>query len=52
MVPFFIAAHLATGIITEIRQMLPLGFIIIPMALFSIYPQLAQNFQAATRQKS
>ena len=52
MVPFFLAAHLATGIITETRLMLPLGFIIIPMALFSIYPQLAQNFQAATRQKS
>ncbi len=38
MIPFFIAAHLLTGIIGEVRQMLPLSFIIIPMALFSIYP--------------
>ena len=39
MVPFFIIAHLVTGIIAEVRQMLPLGFIIIPMALFYLFPQ-------------
>jgi len=35
--PFFIVAHLITGIIKESRQMIPLGFIIIPMALFFIF---------------
>lgn len=35
MVPIFIAAHLLTGIISEVRQMLPLGAVIIPMALWS-----------------
>jgi len=40
MMPYFIAAHLLTGIIFEIRQMLPLSFIVIPMALFYIYPPL------------
>lgn len=39
IVPFFIAGNLITGIISESRQMIPLGFIIIPMALFYIYPR-------------
>jgi hypothetical protein len=38
MIPFFILAHLITGIISEVRQMVPLAFIIIPMAFFYIYP--------------
>ncbi len=36
LAPFFIAGNLITGIITESRQMIPLGFIIIPMAMFFI----------------
>lgn len=32
--PFFLAANLVTGKINESRQMIPLGFILIPMALF------------------
>lgn len=36
MVPLFIIAHLITGIIKESRQMVPLAYIIIPMALFFI----------------
>lgn len=32
--PFFLAGNLITGIIKEARQMVPLGFIIIPLALF------------------
>jgi hypothetical protein len=39
IVPFFIAGNLITGIINESRQMIPLGFIIIPMALFFIIPE-------------
>jgi len=40
IVPFFIAGNLITGIISESRQMIPLGFIIIPMALFFIIPEV------------
>ncbi len=39
MIPFFIIAHLITGIIAESRQMIPLGFIVIPMSLFLIFPK-------------
>lgn len=35
MVPIFIGAHMLTGIIHEVRQMLPLGAILIPMAVWS-----------------
>jgi len=35
MVPLFLGAHMLTGIILESRQMLPLGAVIIPMALWS-----------------
>lgn len=41
MIPFFIVAHLVTGIFDEVRQMLPLSFIVIPMALFYVYPEFA-----------
>jgi hypothetical protein len=37
MVPLFILAHLITGIISESRQMIPLGYIIIPMAMFFLF---------------
>jgi hypothetical protein len=50
MIPFFLAAHLVAGIITEVRLMLPLGFIIIPMALFYIYPDVSQTSPPETRQ--
>lgn len=36
MIPFFILTHLITGKINEPRQMIPLSFIIIPMAMFFI----------------
>lgn len=39
MVPLFVAAHLITGIIAESRQMIPLGFILIPMSLFLLFPK-------------
>lgn len=38
MIPVFIGAHLVTGVIHEVRQMLPLSFIIIPMAFFFVFP--------------
>jgi hypothetical protein len=37
MIPFFILAHLITGKINEPRQMIPLSFIIIPMAMFAMF---------------
>lgn len=35
MVPFFLCGNMLTGIILESRQMLPLGAVIIPMAIWS-----------------
>lgn len=40
IVPFYLAAHLITGVITESRQMIPLAFILIPMALFYLFPKM------------
>jgi len=39
MVPLFILAHMITGIISESRQMIPLGYVVIPMALFFLFPR-------------
>jgi hypothetical protein len=52
MIPFFIAAHVVTGIITEVRQMLPLGFIVIPMALYYIYPRAPVDSPPETHQRT
>ena len=37
--PLFVAAHLITGVFAESRQMIPLGFILIPMSLFLLFPR-------------
>lgn len=37
MIPFFIVGHLLTGIIREVRQMVPLSYIIIPAAFFYLF---------------
>lgn len=42
-IPLFIILHLLTGIITEVRQMLPLSFVIIPMALFYLFPSVSDE---------
>ncbi len=34
-IPFFVIPHLITGIISETRQMLPLGFILIPSSIIT-----------------
>lgn len=47
IIPFFILAHLITGVIYEVRQMVPLGFIVIPMAMFYLFP--AQNEDTLTQ---
>src|SRR5215204_4239322 len=52
MIPFFIAAHVVTGILTEVRQMLPLSFILIPMALYYIYPDDSRDSPPEIRQRA
>jgi hypothetical protein len=37
LVPFFIFPHLVTGISFEVRQMIPLAYIIIPSAMFWLF---------------
>ncbi len=41
--PFFLAGNLITGNIMETRQMIPLGFILIPLALFIMVPEAART---------
>lgn len=43
IIPFFILAHMSRGVITEARQMLPLSFVIIPMALFFLVKEEIQR---------
>ena len=38
MVPFFLVGHFLTGRIHEARQLVPLSYIIIPMAFFYLFP--------------
>jgi hypothetical protein len=39
LIPLYLIAHMITGVIYESRQMIPLGFILIPMSLFLIFPK-------------
>lgn len=43
MVPLFIVCHLITGRIEEVRQMLPLAFIIVPMGMIYMFPELKND---------
>jgi hypothetical protein len=43
-VPFFIAGHLVVGKIEEVRQLLPLAYMIVPMALFYGLPISARRW--------
>ncbi|MFN8380781.1 MAG: hypothetical protein U0V02_02515 [Anaerolineales bacterium] len=38
LIPVFVLAHLFGGVIGEVRLMLPLSFIIIPMSFFYLFP--------------
>ena len=38
LIPAFILPHLFTGIIYEVRQMVPLAFVVIPAAFFWLFP--------------
>jgi hypothetical protein len=46
IVPLFLLGNMITGIITEARQLIPLGFIIIPMGLFFIFPEKPDSPQS------
>lgn len=37
LIPAFVIPHMLTGIIYEVRQMVPLGFVVIPAAFFWIF---------------
>jgi hypothetical protein len=43
VIPLFVAGNLITGIISESRQMIPLGFILIPISLFLLFPRETQQ---------
>ena len=38
LMPVFVIAHLFGGVIGEVRLMLPLGFLLIPMSFFYLFP--------------
>jgi hypothetical protein len=46
-IPIFIFPHLITGIISEVRQLLPLGFIVIPAAWCFLF----EKYQSGTEKK-
>lgn len=51
MVPLFVISHMLTGIILEVRQMIPISYIIIPMALLYLIP-MNESDEPATAKKS
>lgn len=42
----FIAAHMITGVIAESRQMLPMAFIVLPMAMVFVQKKLGERTTA------
>ena len=43
IIPLFILVHMATSIISEVRLMLPLSFVIIPLAFFYLFPETMEG---------
>jgi hypothetical protein len=52
LVPIFIGLHMLTGIIAEVRQMVPLSFIIIPMALGYLFPSVSHSTDTIAQTES
>jgi len=48
LVPLFVIPNLVTGIISEVREMIPLAFIIIPAAMFWMFPGSDHRMPAGT----
>lgn len=49
LVPLFVIPNLMTGIISEVREMVPLAFIIIPAAMFWMFPKQDDDIHRAMR---
>ncbi len=43
IIPVFVLCHLITGRIEEVRQMLPLAFIIVPLGMLYMFPELRDD---------
>ena len=43
IIPLFILVHLLTSIISEVRLMVPLSFVIIPLAFFYLFPETMEG---------
>ena len=52
VIPIFIGIHMLTGIIAETRQMIPLAYLIIPMAMFYLVRPLAATDDKISNHKS
>jgi hypothetical protein len=46
LVPPFVLAHLVTGITSEVRQMIPLAFVVLPAGLCWLFPQRGPDREA------
>ncbi len=51
MIPLFILLHLLAGKICEVRLLLPLSFVVIPMALFYLFPPPQQEREPAEQER-
>ncbi len=51
MIPFFIFCHLITGIFSEVRQMVPLAFILVPAAFFYLFREEEENKRPSIKTK-
>ncbi len=52
MIPLYFISHMLTGIISESRQMIPLSFIIIPMALTYLFSERAEPAYDLRKERS
>jgi hypothetical protein len=48
IMPLFVAAHLITGLFDESRQLIPMGFILIPMSFFLLFPKEIPETETTT----
>ena len=46
MIPLFVVGHFLTGRIHEVRQMVPLSFLILPMAFFYLFPEQQEEMES------
>lgn len=51
IIPLFILVHMLTSIISEVRLMLPLSFVLIPMAFFYLFPENQETVNESSLKK-